>query len=154
MDDHPGKTVGGASKIYIASTALVVCHSATEVTLQIWIFTSLSPLFFVCILGGMQAWTHIRKGKKATGYNYEMALTWVGIVSGRDMSEQVHGSLDYELTVDDDEPDTVFKCAQNHIPFVPQVKTCLLRYVLLPLFVSCGHPKCCPELERHVPLSR
>mmetsp|Transcript_25827 Transcript_25827/g.49040 ORF Transcript_25827/g.49040 Transcript_25827/m.49040 type:complete len:253 (+) Transcript_25827:109-867(+) len=76
-----------------------------------------------------EAWTHIRKGKKATGYNYEMALTWVGIVSGRDMSEQVHGSLDYELTVDDDEPDTVFKCAQNHIPFVPQVKTCLLRLV-------------------------
>mmetsp|Transcript_35080 Transcript_35080/g.48653 ORF Transcript_35080/g.48653 Transcript_35080/m.48653 type:complete len:256 (-) Transcript_35080:151-918(-) len=75
-----------------------------------------------------EAWTHIRKGKKVTGYNYEMQLGWLGSVTGGSNRTEIHGSLDYELTVDDDEPDVVFKINQS-LPFSEQIKKSVIGFV-------------------------
>lgn len=75
-----------------------------------------------------EAWTHIRKGKKATGYNYEMSFGWNGSVSGGTARQDVHGTLEYELTVDDDEPSFVFSCVQD-VPFKKEIQSALLGFI-------------------------
>jgi hypothetical protein len=46
-----------------------------------------------------EAWTHIKKGKKSAGYNYEIELTWMGTVSGGSQRQQCHGKVRDEVDI-------------------------------------------------------
>uniref|UniRef100_A0A7S0QVR7 Activator of Hsp90 ATPase AHSA1-like N-terminal domain-containing protein n=1 Tax=Pyramimonas obovata TaxID=1411642 RepID=A0A7S0QVR7_9CHLO len=75
-----------------------------------------------------EAWTHVKKGKKSTGYNYEMEITWMGTVQGGSQRQQCQGKVEYELTVDDDEPSVVISCEPSY-PFSKQMKECVTGFI-------------------------
>jgi len=54
---------------------------------------------------GGSAWTHIRKGKKIVGYDFELGLRWEGDLMQHGMLVwTLGGQVEYELTVDEDTP--------------------------------------------------
>ena len=51
-----------------------------------------------------------------TGYNFELELSWTGSIDGGPSAHDCHGKIDYELTVDDDEPNIQVVCQQVRCP--------------------------------------
>ena len=72
--------------------------------------------------------TNIRKGKKIVIYDYELRIKFKGSVRGGDNSHEVSGVVDYELTVDDDEPDYTFKLNED-LPFKKKIETAVLAAI-------------------------
>ena len=69
--------------------------------------------------------THIRKKKLCVIYDYELKIKFKGQVRGGDNAHEVSGVVNYELTVDDDDPDYTFKLNED-LPFKRKVETALL----------------------------
>jgi len=66
-----------------------------------------------------ECWIHIRKGKKILGYNFEVKVDWAGQILGGS-GLQVHGFVEYNFTVDDEDEEIEFRMAQN-VPFKDQI---------------------------------
>ena len=66
-----------------------------------------------------ECWIHIRKGKKILGYNFEVKVDWAGQILGGS-GLQVHGFVEYNFMVDDEDEEIVFRMAQN-VPFKDQI---------------------------------
>ena len=74
-----------------------------------------------------EAWAHVRKGRRVTGYSFDIELSWAGHVEGGGRTP-VNGKLKYDLTVDDDEPDVEFSCSQR-FPFHKKLQGLLVGCV-------------------------
>mmetsp|Transcript_11527 Transcript_11527/g.22022 ORF Transcript_11527/g.22022 Transcript_11527/m.22022 type:complete len:298 (+) Transcript_11527:134-1027(+) len=73
------------------------------------------------------AWTHIRKGKKIIGYDYEITMSWKGDIDQCGMLvTTASGEAKYELTVDDDEPTFEVSCSESY-PWFSVLKADILR---------------------------
>jgi hypothetical protein len=60
-----------------------------------------------------ECWVHVRKGKKVCGYDFDIKLDWAGKVGD---GMPIHGFLETNFTVDDDDFDFVFGVKQE-VPF-------------------------------------
>ena len=62
-----------------------------------------------------EAWAHVRKGRRVTGYSFDIETSWAGHVHGGGRTP-AFGKLKYDLTVDDEDPDVEFSCSER-FPF-------------------------------------
>mmetsp|Transcript_5303 Transcript_5303/g.19393 ORF Transcript_5303/g.19393 Transcript_5303/m.19393 type:complete len:266 (+) Transcript_5303:132-929(+) len=82
-------------------------------------------------------WTHIRKGKKVVGFDYELSLRYSGALRSDSNKWLATGRVEYEFTVDDDDPSVQFTSDQS-FPFHNKIKAAVLEHITarLQVFVS------------------
>ena len=91
-----------------ARVAAPFAHEANEYTANVTLtITSLEG----------DAWTHLRKGKLKTGYDYTFTITWAGAVMGGPNRWPCQGKVEYDLAMGElENPDFVFSCRER-FPF-------------------------------------